>query len=113
MRRYVRDADELLDRLHILTRADVTTRNRRKAARLKGAYDELEHRIAQLMEQEELAAIRPDLDGEQIMRILNLSPGPEVGAAYRFLMELRLDEGQLGADEAERRLRAWAAERAS
>lgn len=113
VRRYIRDAGELLERLHILTRADVTTRNRRKAARLKGAYDELEHRIGELMEQEELAAIRPDLDGEQIMRILNLSPGPEVGAAYRFLMELRLDEGQLGAEEAERRLRAWAAERAS
>lgn len=111
VRRYVRDADDLLERLHILTRADVTTRNRRKAARLKGAYDELEHRIAELMEQEELAAIRPDLDGEQIMRILNLTPGPEVGAAYRFLMELRLDEGQLGAEEAERRLRAWAADR--
>lgn len=113
VRRYVRDAGELLERLHILTRADVTTRNRRKAARLKGAYDELEHRIAELMEQEELAAIRPDLDGEQIMSILNLAPGPEVGAAYRFLMELRLDEGQLGAEEAERRLRSWAADRSS
>jgi poly(A) polymerase len=107
VRRYVRDAGPLLDRLHILTRADVTTRNRRKAARLKGAYDELETRIAALAEQEELAAIRPDLDGEQIMAILELGPGPDVGAAYRFLLELRLDEGPLGAQEAEKRLRTW------
>ncbi|GAA1733256.1 CCA tRNA nucleotidyltransferase [Microcella frigidaquae] len=111
VRRYVRDADELLERLHILTRADVTTRNRRKEARLRGAYDELEQRIAVLAEQEELAAIRPDLDGEQIMAILGLRPGPVVGEAYRFLLEARLDEGPLGAEEAERRLRAWHAER--
>lgn len=111
VRRYVRDADELLERLHILTRADVTTRNRRKEARLRGAYDELEHRIAALAEQEELAAIRPDLDGEQIMRILGIRPGPVVGEAYRFLLEARLDEGPLGTDEAERRLRDWYAER--
>ncbi len=111
VRRYVRDADELLERLHILTRADVTTRNRRKEARLRGAYDELEQRIAVLAEQEELAAIRPDLDGEQIMAILGLRPGPLVGEAYRFLLEARLDEGPLGAEEAERRLRAWYAER--
>lgn len=107
VRRYVRDADALLERLHILTRADVTTRNRRKAARLRGAYDELEQRIAALAAQEELDAIRPDLDGEQVMAILGLSPGPLVGQAYRFLLELRLDEGPLGAEEAERRLRAW------
>ena len=111
VRRYVRDADELLERLHILTRADVTTRNRRKEARLRGAYDELERRIAALAEQEELAAIRPDLDGEQIMRILGIRPGPVVGEAYRFLLEARLDEGPLGTDEAERRLRDWYAER--
>jgi poly(A) polymerase len=112
VRRYVRDADDLLERLHILTRADVTTRNRRKEARLRGAYDELERRIAALAEQEELAAIRPDLDGEQIMAILGLRPGPLVGEAYRFLLETRLDEGPLGAEEAERRLRDWYAARA-
>lgn len=111
VRRYVRDAGPLLERLHILTRADVTTRNKRKAARLQGAYDELEQRIAQLAEEEELAAIRPDLDGEQIMQILGLRPGPDVGAAYRYLLEVRLDDGPLGAEEAERRLRAWWAER--
>lgn len=107
VRRYVRDAGPVLERLHILTRADVTTRNKRKAARLKNAYDELEQRIVELAEQEELAAIRPDLDGEQIMRILGLRPGPEVGAAYRYLLEVRLDEGPLAADVAEQRLRDW------
>lgn len=111
VRRYVRDADALLERLHILTRADVTTRNRRKEARLRGAYDELETRIALLAEQEELQAMRPDLDGEQIMGLLDLRPGPIVGEAYRFLLEQRLDEGPLGAEEAERRLRAWFAAR--
>ena len=111
VRRYVRDAGELLPRLHILTRADVTTRNRRKAARLAGAYDELEQRIAALAAEEELASIRPDLDGEQIMRILGIRPGPEVGEAYRMLLELRLDEGPLGAAEAESRLLAWWATR--
>ncbi|MFN4002470.1 CCA tRNA nucleotidyltransferase [Microcella sp.] len=111
VRRYVRDADALLERLHILTRADVTTRNRRKEARLRGAYDELEARIAALAEQEELQSIRPDLDGEQIMALLDLRPGPIVGEAYRFLLELRLDAGPLGADEAERRLREWYAQR--
>lgn len=111
VRRYVRDADALLERLHILTRADVTTRNRRKEARLRGAYDELEQRIAALAEQEELQAIRPDLDGEQIMALLGIRPGPVVGEAYRFLLELRLDAGPLGAEEAERRLREWFAQR--
>ena len=111
VRRYVRDADALLERLHILTRADVTTRNRRKEARLRGAYDELEQRIAALAELEELQAIRPDLDGEQIMALLGIRPGPVVGEAYRFLLELRLDAGPLGAEEAERRLRAWFAQR--
>ncbi len=111
VRRYVRDADALLERLHILTRADVTTRNRRKEARLRGAYDELEQRIAALAEQEELQAIRPDLDGEQIMTLLGIRPGPVVGEAYRFLLELRLDAGPLGAEEAERRVRAWFAQR--
>jgi poly(A) polymerase len=107
VRRYVRDAGAQLERLHILTRADVTTRNRRKAEGLATAYTDLEERIAALQEQEELDAIRPDLDGEAIMRILDLKPGPDVGAAYRFLLELRLDEGPLPAGEAERRLRAW------
>ncbi len=111
VRRYVRDADALLERLHILTRADVTTRNARKAARLHGAYQELEDRIAVLAEQEELAAIRPDLDGERIMQLLGIRPGPVVGEAYRFLLETRLDEGPLGDEEAERRLREWYAAR--
>jgi poly(A) polymerase len=111
VRRYVRDAGALLERLHILTRADVTTRNRRKADMLGFAYDDLEQRIADLQEQEELDAMRPDLDGQQIMRILDLRPGPEVGAAYRFLLEVRLDEGSLGEAEAERRLRQWWSER--
>lgn len=111
VRRYVRDAGPLLERLHILTRADVTTRNRRKADRLSFAYDDLEERIATLGEEEELAAIRPDLDGAQIMAILGLRPGREVGDAYRFLLELRLSEGPLGEEEATRRLREWWASR--
>ena len=111
VRRYVRDAGGELERLHILTRADVTTRNRRKAERLEFAYDDLEARIAEISAAEDLAAVRPDLDGQDIMRILGLRPGPEVGAAYRFLLDLRLDEGPLGAEEAERRLLAWWAAR--
>ncbi len=111
VRRYVRDAGPLRERLHILTRADVTTRNRRKADRLSFAYDDLEDRILTLGEEEELAAIRPDLDGEQIMEILNLTPGRGVGDAYRFLLELRLAEGQLGEAEATQRLRDWWASR--
>src|SRR5690606_24156294 len=111
VRRYVRGAGEQLERLHILTRADVTTRNRRKADRLAFAYDDIQQRTVELGEQEELAAMRPDLDGEQIMEILGITPGPEVGAAYRFLLELRLTEGPLGEDEATRRLKAWHAER--
>jgi poly(A) polymerase len=112
VRRYVRDAGDQLERLHILSRADVTTRNARKADKLARAYDDLEARIAALAEEEELAALRPDLDGEQIMAILGLTPGREVGEAYRFLLEARLDEGPLGADEAERRLRSWWTDRA-
>jgi poly(A) polymerase len=107
VRRYVRDAGELLTRLHALTRSDVTTRNQRKADRLAHAYDDLEQRIAALQEQEELDSIRPDLSGEDIMRILDLKPGREVGEARRFMMELRLDQGQLGPEEAEKRLLAW------
>jgi poly(A) polymerase len=113
VRRYVRDAGPLLERLHILTRADVTTRNRRKADRLAFAYDDLEDRIAALAEAEGVAALRPDLDGEDIMRLLELKPSREVGEAYRFLLELRLDEGPLGAEEAERRLRTWWAGRSA
>jgi poly(A) polymerase len=107
VRRYARDAGALLERLHILTRADVTTRNRRKAERLAFAYDDLERRIQELSEAEEMAAIRPDLDGEQIMAILGVKPGPEVGQAYSFLLNLRLDEGPLGEDAARERLLAW------
>ena len=110
VRRYVRDAGDELERLHILTRADVTTRNQRKARRLKAAYDDIEDRIAQLREQEEVDAIRPDLDGNEIQRILGISPGPAVGKAYRFLLELRLDEGPMSPEDAEERLRAWWAE---
>ena len=111
VRRYVRDAGPLLQRLHILTRADVTTRNRRKADRLGFAYDDLETRIAEIAEAEGIAAVRPDLDGEDIMRILGLKPSREVGDAYAFLLNLRLDEGPLGAGVAEERLRAWWASR--
>jgi len=107
VRRYVRDAGPLLERLHILVRADVTTRNRRKAERLEFAYDDLEERIRALSEEEELAAIRPDLDGDDIMRVLGIRPGREVGTARQYLLELRMEHGPLGAEEAERRLRAW------
>jgi poly(A) polymerase len=112
VRRYVRDAGPELERLHILTRADVTTRNKRKAARLAGAYDDIERRIAELAAQEELDAIRPELDGNRIQEILGIKPGREVGEAYRFLLDLRLDEGIIGPDAAEERLRAWWAARA-
>jgi len=111
VRRYVRDAGPELERLHILTRADVTTRNRRKAARLASAYDDIERRIAELAAREELNAMRPELDGNRIQEILGIKPGREVGEAYRFLLDLRLDEGLLGEEEAERRLRAWWAAR--
>lgn len=107
IRRYVRDAGSELTRLHALTRADVTTRNKRKADRLAHAYDDLEQRIAAVMEQEELNALRPDLTGEDIMRILDLKPGREVGEAYKFLMELRLDQGPIGAEAAEKVLLDW------
>ncbi len=112
VRRYVRDAGDQLERLHILTRADCTTRNRRKAERLRRTYDDLEARIARLSEEEELASIRPDLDGNAIMQILGIPPGRDVGAAYNFLLELRLEEGPLGEEEATRRLLAWWADRA-
>ena len=107
VRRYVRDAGPLLDRLHKLTRADCTTRNRRKAAELAHTYDDLEARIARLSEEEGLAAIRPDLDGTQIMALLGIPPGPLVGQAYQHLLELRLDRGPLPTDEAEAELLRW------
>nr|WP_193432222.1 CCA tRNA nucleotidyltransferase [Kribbella sp. ALI-6-A] len=111
VRRYVRDAGKLLSRLHVLTRADSTTRNKRKAEALRSAYDDLEERIDRLREQEELDSIRPDLDGNQIMEILGIGPGREVGEAYKFLMELRMDQGEIGADAAREALLAWWAER--
>jgi poly(A) polymerase len=107
VRRYVRDAEDLLSRLHALTRADVTTRNKRKAERLSFAYDDLENRIAALREQEELDSLRPDLSGEEIMELLGLKPSREVGEARAFLMELRLEEGALGSEVAKERLLAW------
>jgi poly(A) polymerase len=107
VRRYVRDAGDQLERLHMLTRADVTTRNRRKADRLGFAYDDLEARIATLREQEQLDSLRPDLDGVQIQHALGIGPSREVGEAYRFLLELRTEEGPLGEEEATRRLLGW------
>ncbi|WP_460743838.1 CCA tRNA nucleotidyltransferase [Mariniluteicoccus endophyticus] len=111
VRRYVRDAGDQLERLHILTRADCTTRNQRKATRLRRAYDDLEHRIAVLQEQEELEAIRPDLNGDQIMAILGIRPGREVGQAYKFLLEQRMDHGPLGEERATEMLKEWWARR--
>ncbi|MET8247407.1 CCA tRNA nucleotidyltransferase [Streptomyces sp. NPDC005202] len=110
VRRYVRDAGPLLDRLHKLTRSDCTTRNKRKAAALSRAYDGLEQRIAQLQEQEELDAIRPDLDGNQIMEILSVKPGPVVGRAYKHMLELRLEYGPMEHDAAVAALKEWWAE---
>lgn len=107
VRRFVRDAGPWLAELIELTRCDCTTRNKRKAAELARRMDELEERIAALREQEELASIRPDLDGRQVMDLLGLAPGPEVGEALDYLLELRLAEGPLGEAEAERRLRQW------
>ncbi|HEX5561066.1 MAG TPA: CCA tRNA nucleotidyltransferase, partial [Nocardioidaceae bacterium] len=107
VRRYVRDAGDELERLHVLTRADCTTRNRRKAERLRRTYDDLEVRIARLAEQEEMEAVRPDLDGNQIMEVLGIGPGREVGDAYRFLLEQRLEHGPMSTDAAEALLREW------
>ena len=100
----------LLERLHKLTRSDCTTRNKRKAAALSRAYDGLEERIAQLQEQEELDAIRPDLDGNQIMEILGIGPGPAIGKAYKHLLELRLENGPMEYDAAVTALKEWWAE---
>jgi poly(A) polymerase len=107
VRRYVRDAGDQLERLHILTRADCTTRNTAKARSLGVAYDDLERRIAELTEQEELKAIRPDLNGDQIMEILGIPPGPDVGRAYKFLLERRMEEGPLGEGRARSELLTW------
>ena len=108
VRRYVRDAGELLEHLHVLTRADCTTRNKRKAEQLAATYDSLENRIKELKAQEELDRIRPDLDGRQIMEILGIKPSPMVGEAYNYLLELRMERGPLGSDLAKEELLAWA-----
>jgi len=110
VRRYVTDAGDLLGRLHKLTRSDVTTRNRRKAAALAEDYTSLEERITRIATEEDLARVRPDLDGNEIMKLLGIPPGPLVGRAWRHLKELRLDRGPLTHDEAEAELRRWAAE---
>ncbi|MGW0806196.1 CCA tRNA nucleotidyltransferase [Nonomuraea sp. NPDC002799] len=108
VRRYVRDAGHLLDRLHKLTRADCTTRNKRKAVALSRTYDQLEERIAKLADEEELAKIRPELDGNEIQRVLGIGPGPIVGQAYKFLLELRLDKGLIGKEAVTEALTEWA-----
>ena len=110
VRRYVSDAGPLLSRLHKLTRSDCTTRNRRKAAALAADYDALEERIARLAAEEDLARIRPDLDGNAIMELLGIPPGPLVGQAWRYLKELRLERGPLEYDEAVEELLRWAAD---
>lgn len=111
VRRYVRDAGDQLVRLHILTRADCTTRNKRKATYLQRTYDGLEDRIERLSAQEELASVRPELDGNQIMELLGVGPGREIGEAYKFLLDLRLDEGPVGPEVAGQRLQEWWAAR--
>ena len=111
VRRYIRDAGELLDQLHVLTRADCTTRNKRKADQLAATYDSLEARIQELKAQEELDRIRPDLDGQQIMELLGIKPSRLVGQAYEYLLELRMERGPLGAEEAKRELLAWASDK--
>jgi poly(A) polymerase len=111
VRRYVTDAGHLLARLHKLTRSDCTTRNRRKAAQLAADYDALQRRIERIAAEEDLARVRPDLDGNAIMELLGVPPGPVVGQAWRYLKELRLERGPLGHDEAVAALLSWAAER--
>ena len=112
VRRYVRDAGPLLERLHVLTRSDCTTRNQKKAKVLSDAYDDLEKRIGRLSEEEELASMRPDLDGNSIMQILGITPSPAVGQAYNYLLELRIDNGPLGVERATEELKKWWASRA-
>ena len=111
VRRYARDAGPLLDRLNELTRCDCTTRNARKATELSARIDELERRLAEIRLQEELDAIRPELDGVEVMALLGIGPGRAVGQALEWLLEIRLEEGLIGKDEAERRLLAWWGER--
>jgi poly(A) polymerase len=111
VRRYVRDAGHLLDDLNELTRSDCTTRNAKKAAALSRRMDQLEERIAELREQEELAKLRPALDGVEIMRVLGVKPGRIVGEAKDFLMEIRLEEGEISQDDARERLLDWASKR--
>ncbi|MFT4087549.1 MAG: CCA tRNA nucleotidyltransferase [Gordonia sp. (in: high G+C Gram-positive bacteria)] len=113
VRRYVTDAGDLLDRLHKLVRADCTTRNKRRARRLQETYDGLEQRISELKEAEDLDRVRPDLDGNAIMELLGLPPGPLVGQAWKYLKELRLDAGPMSRDDAEAALRAWWAEQSA
>jgi poly(A) polymerase len=108
VRRYVTDAGDQLDRLHKLTRSDCTTRNRRKAGQLAADYDALEVRIARIQAEEDLARVRPDLDGNAIMELLGVPPGPVVGRAWAHLKELRLEHGPLNRDEAEAELMKWA-----
>jgi poly(A) polymerase len=107
VRRYVRDAEEQLIRLHKLTRADCTTRNDAKAEKLRNAYNDLEKRIVELSKQEELKSMRPELDGAEIMKVLGIKPGPEVGKAYQFLLDLRLDKGIMGIEKATEELKTW------
>ncbi|REE97254.1 CCA tRNA nucleotidyltransferase [Thermomonospora umbrina] len=110
VRRYVRDAGHLLSRLHKLTRADCTTRNKRKADRLRRTYDDLETRISRLAEEEELARIRPELDGNEIQAVLGIAPGPLVGRAYKHMLDIRLDRGVIGKEAATEELRRWGSE---
>jgi poly(A) polymerase len=107
VRRYVRDAGDLVTELNVLTRCDCTTRNERRARELAARMDELEARIVELAEEEELKSIRPEIDGREVMEHLGIAPGPLVGAAMNFLLELRLEEGVLGRDEVLRRLDVW------
>jgi poly(A) polymerase len=107
VRRYVTDAGPLLARLHKLVRADCTTRNKRRAQRLQADYDDLEHRIADLAAREDLANVRPDLDGNEIMRLLDIPAGPQVGEAWKFLKELRMERGPLSNEDATAELLNW------
>jgi poly(A) polymerase len=107
VRRYVTDAGPLLGRLHKLVRADCTTRNKRRASRLQANYDDLEKRIEELAAKEDLARVRPDLDGNAIMELLGIPAGPQVGQAWRHLKDLRMERGPLERDEAEAELLKW------
>jgi len=110
VRRYVTDAGPLLGRLHKLTRSDSTTRNQRKAHRLARSYDDLQARIDRLREHEELAAVRPELNGNEIAEVLGIEPGPVLGRAYQHLLAVRLDQGPIGSEAAAQELRRWWAE---